>query len=572
MKKKKDSYPDLLEIEYRLADLPSAQHRAGLVGLVLMAGWIKQEYVCRGICDIEMTERGVMLYLDQLGLSELFNGLYAASREEQERLQPMRNQRTREIIPPLREEVREEGPEAEADPRRGAGRRTKIYVYESIVPQGAFLAELDPSGDEERGLWIRLWREVVWSILRSVPATRKPYEARANDERVTDYELVWNDLRRGWEHAVQLPGTYFLGAQSLTAEKIPFRDRARHQFLLNFWPLVAQIYVPVVYDSANNLNLRGFVIAIPDVTSVDHFCRFFSSMLLARSTEPFRPRQFRPAGAIVDLVEEAGLDLLRRLREAAGRDQPPVAVEQILDGVELFHLEREGNSVRQIHFSRLEPDEDLLDRYCWIRSTFLNPLLRRQQLVSLLTGRGGSAASVAGYEQLLARRPVSQTFMSGAFRRDVAAIFASNQAVRRPQVGEAGERVAGLVHHAVASALRRELGESPPRQLVVRRARSSFLAIRARYGQDFIDFFLAWLRSPGPAEAGPGAEGPQTVGLAGGGPTAPVDPVQGEAPLQYENLEDLTRERPDQIRVLTLLALIALAAGSSSEEHGTDVP
>ena len=571
MKKKKDSYPDLLEIEYRLAELPSAQHRAGLVGLVLMAGWIKQEYVCRGICDIEMSERGVMLYLDQLGLAELFNGLYAASREEQERLQPMRNQRTREIIPPLREEVREEAGE-EPDPRRGEGRRTKIYVYESIVPQGAFLAELDPSGDEERGLWIRLWREVVWSILRSVPATRKPYEARANDERVIDYEMVWNDLCRGWEHSVQLPGTYFLGAQSLTAEKLPFRDRARYQFLLNFWPLVAQIYVPVVYDSANNLNLRGFVIAIPDVSSVDHFCRLFSSMLLARSTEVFRPRPFRPAGAIVDLVEEAGLDLLRRLREQARRDQPPVAVDQILDGVELFHLEREGNSVRQIHFSRVEPDEELLDRYCWVRSTFLNPLLRRQQLVNLLTGRGGSGAWTAGYDQLLARLPVSQTFMNGPFRRDVAAIFANNRAARGPQMVEEAARVAGLVHLAVASALRRELGESPPRQSLVRRARTNFLAIRERHGQDFIDYFLAWMRSSGPAEPGPDPQGAQAVGLAGAGPPAPVDPARGDARLQHDNLEDLTRERPDEIRVLTLLALIALAAGSSSEEHGTDVP
>ncbi|MFM8395585.1 MAG: type I-MYXAN CRISPR-associated protein Cmx8 [Acidobacteriota bacterium] len=554
MKRKKDSYPDLLEIEYRLAELPSAQHRAGLVGLVLMAGWIKQEYVCRGICDIEMTERGVTLYLDLLGLSELFNGLYAASREEQRRRQPMRSLRTREIIPPVREEVREV-----ADPVRGEVTRTKIFVYESIVPQGAFLAELDPSGDEENGLWIKLWREVVWSIFRGVPATRRPYEARANDERISDYETVWNDLRRGWDYAVQLPGTYFIGAQSLTAEKIPFRDRARHQFLLNFWPLVAQIYVPVQYGPGSDLTLRGFVIAIPDVTRLDLFCRLYSRLLRARSVEPFRPRQFRPAGAVIDLVEEAGLDLLQRLREQAEGEPHPPGVEQVLDGVELFHLEREGNSVRQLHFSRIEPDEGLIDHYQWIRRRFLNPVFRRQQMVNLLRRPG---VWYAGYDQLLARLPLAQTFMNGPFRRDVATMFAQYSAAgegagpdRLPDVGRlVYELVGGII--ALQSGVsarhqvRGEVEEKSLRQLRNRIVREMFLAVRARKGRDFIDYLLSLVGSSRQVDGG----------------AVPVDR------LDLNGLNGLMEKRPDEIRTLTLLALIAQAAGVFGEENISDAP
>ena len=44
--------PRVLEFGYNLVDLPSAQHRAGLAGLVLAAGWLKQEYDCRGICAL----------------------------------------------------------------------------------------------------------------------------------------------------------------------------------------------------------------------------------------------------------------------------------------------------------------------------------------------------------------------------------------------------------------------------------------------------------------------------------------------------------------------------------------
>lgn len=549
MKRKNDSYPDLLEIEYRLAELPSAQHRAGLAGLVLMAGWIKQEYVTRGICDLEVTEKVVTLYLDLLGLSELFNGLYAATREEQQRLQPVRNQRTREVIPPLREEVRE-GP----DPESGRMRLTKYYVYETIVPKGAFLAELDPSVDEEDGLWIRLWREVVWSILRSVPATRRPYEARANDERSNDYETVWHDLRRGWDHAVSLPGTYFIGAQSITAERLPFRDRARHQFLLNFWPLVAQVYVPVLYGPENDLNLRGFVLAVPDVRRVDLFGRLFPPMLKARSSDPYRPRQYRPAGSIIDLVEEAGLDLLRRLGEEAA----PLTVGEIIDGVELFHLEREGNSVRQLQFCRVEPEEGLIEAYRRVKMLFHHPGFRRQQLVNIL---GEQDLWYAGYDRLLEQLPLSQTLMNGPFRRDVEAVFAWVERETGPGDETLVFRaVVRLLAGAASDEARSEPDGLTLRQFRTRLARELFLGVRARRGRDFIEYFLSQIHSARRMDSG------RQRGEPCRDRAAAADSNGG-----WEELEVMIEKRPDRIRTLTMLALIAAVAGTTVEEDGNDV-
>ena len=532
MRKKRESYPDVLEIEYRLADLPSSQHRAGLAGLVLMTSWIKEEYVSRGICDVEIGVSSVVFYVDQLGLSELFNGLYAASREEQSRPRPMRSLRTREILPPLREEMR-----VVSDPVTGLSVRTKVFVYETIVPQGAFLAELDPSGDEENGLWIRLWREVVWTILRAVPATRRPFEARANDEPVTDSLAVWSDLCRGWEHAIQLSGTSYLGAQSLSAERIPFMDLARFRFLLNFWPLVAQMYVPAVHDAADDIDFRGFVIAIPDVRDLVRFKEHFSGMLLARGVALYRPRQYRPEEAVIGMIEEAGLDLLWRLQRQLNGATTPVLAEKVLDGVDLFHLERQGNTVQAINVCRIESDTALLDRYSRLRGRFDNQLFHRQQISNLLSR---SRVWYAGFGQLLTARPLSRTISSRSFCRDAAMMLRRSATADvegwEPEIYQViAEYLNSRSDHATIAGGSGEPKAGPDHRRRVTIARETFLALRARRGQDFIDHFVAVILAK---ESG------------------------GKTPSSPETVR-LTKERPDEVRTVALLSLAAMAGDDS---------
>ena len=503
--------PRVLEFGYNLVDLPSAQHRAGLAGLVLAAGWLKQEYDCRGICDLEVASGGATLYIDQLGLSELFNGVYAASIEEQERLQPMRSQRTREVIPPLREEIR-----VGDDSESGRGRKRTVYIYETIVPRGAFLVDCEPETEEGRGGWLGLWREVVWTIYRGVPATRRPYEVRAGDDPGTDAAAAWGLLCRGAGHAVPLPGTYFIGAQGYNAENVPFRDRAAFQFLLHFWPLVAQIYVPEVYGRDGSIDLRGFAIAVPDVAMLDRFCGLFSAMMLGRSSEQYPVRRYRPRESIIDLPEEAGLDLLRRVGEAdrAGKVAARGADGnggEVLAGVDVFHVEKQENTVRLLGMSRLDSGGGQVDAYSLIRGRFWSPVIRKRRLMNLV----GGAPWYAGFDEVLARMPISQTIHSAAFRRDVECCF--RQEMSRFEAVDLGN--GGKVRHAesehiyyiykvIADYLGVVMGavtldgdggevavesgrepESP--QSRFRRAREAFLAIRGRNGQDFIDYFNA---------------------------------------------------------------------------------
>src|SRR5713226_5570358 len=97
--KHSEPLPEVLELDYQLAELPSSQHRAGLAGLVLMADWLNRQPNKRGICAIERDVHSATLKIDEQGLEDLFNEVYAATDGEQERKQLRKNNRTGEVIP-----------------------------------------------------------------------------------------------------------------------------------------------------------------------------------------------------------------------------------------------------------------------------------------------------------------------------------------------------------------------------------------------------------------------------------------------------------------------------------------
>src|SRR5712692_2941991 len=155
-KKKTTPGIEVLELDYNLAELPSSQHRAGLAGLVLMVQWLKRQGAYKGICDItQLDVHGATLRINQEGLAALFDEVYAASKEEQDRSQPLKNKQ-KEIVPPLREETR-----TEVDPKSGKEKTKTVYVYPVVIPKGAFLVQLDPSATGDKGIWIKLWRDVI---------------------------------------------------------------------------------------------------------------------------------------------------------------------------------------------------------------------------------------------------------------------------------------------------------------------------------------------------------------------------------------------------------------------------
>jgi CRISPR-associated protein Cmx8 len=510
--KQMEPAPEALELNYQLAELPSSQHRAGLAGLVLMVDWLKQQPNLKGLCEIERTAHNATLRINQQGLEELFNEVYDASQEEQERAQLLKNSRTKVVIPPLREETRQS-----LDAKTGKTKEKTVYIYKSVIPKGGFLLKNDPSGDGRNGRWIRLWRDVIWTIFRGVPATRAPFETRANGEVTTDATDIWQELVQPLDYTVQLPSTYFIGAQANNAENVPFKDRARFQFLLHFWPYAAQIYVPAIINNEGEREFVGYALAIPDVANLELFCEELPPLLRGRGKEM---SGYRPRDCVVDLAIESALDTFRRLSERLRLQAGSHAINDLMLGVDVVHVNKEGNNIRLLGSARLDPEAEMIDRYAQFRDSFWNPIFRRQRLLNLVNHRDWHA----GFDSLMSKLPYEQTIGNSYFRRDARESFPKEVKTMNEKINGStdqddpndpnppeGVSNQALIYRAVANYLRYKLDskykkvwknvqgnpkeESEYRELKAKLAREAFLAIRSRSGQDFVEYFVSTLCS-----------------------------------------------------------------------------
>lgn len=544
---------DILTLDYQLAELPSSQHRAGLAGLVSIVRWLERqpdfkERLTNGtICKlIRLDDRGATIELNQAGVEALFDEIYAASTEEQERPQPLKNKQ-KEVITPLREEERK------ITDDKGKTKTKKVYIYPVVVPKGSFLSDqsYNKSVEGKEGLWIKLWRDMVWSILRGVPATRKPFEARAEGNYSDDAVGVWKQLTQPEDFTVDLPSTYFLGAQSSNAENVPFKDRARFQFLLHFWLFTAQIYVPAVIDNEGKRNFAGYALAIPDVANLEWFCDELPEILSDRSIEK---SGYRPRDCIVDLALASALDMMKRLRDRLQQTTGEKFADHILFGIDVIHTEKQGNNVRVLSTARLDPEESMLDQYAQIRDGFWNPLFRRQCLLNLVNHRPW----YSGFDALLCTLPYEQSIENEYFRRDVREKLKALSSGEERQMDETATSnttsieplVFRLVGNYVARKLKAkydlewkpewkglkndELNQRPDykkyAEMKAKVAKSAFLDIRSRTEQmDFVNYFASSLCSV-----------PQH--------------------MKADDFVDLTKalyQETDKIRTLTLLALSA---------------
>ncbi len=531
---------DVLTLDYTLAELPSSQHRSGLAGLVLMVRWLHRfdEWKQDGsaICEIEnLSEFGVTLRINQLGLQALFNEVYAASWEEQERTQILKNSRTKEVIPYLREEEKDE------IDKKGKAIKKKVYIYQVVVPKGAFIADADPEGD--RGKWIKLWRDFLWSILRGIPATRSPYESRASGSYTDDADKVWKELLQPTEFTVDLPSTYYIGAQASNPENVPFKDRARYQFLLHFWVFAASIYVPAVINNEGKRDFVGYAITIPDISQLKTFCNEFLEVLKERGN---KATGYLPRNAVIDLAVEGALDLIARLRDRVSRLEDSIG--DLVLGVDVIHTEKQGNNVRILGKTRLDPPEkEWIDKYREIRENLWHATFRRQRLLNLVSNKDW----YIGFDSLLCTIPYEQTMENDYFRHDARESF-------KHEVGEMTEETQQnndtevteyscekLVLRLVKSYVLTKLDskyqlkwkdvqgtpkESEYREKKSKIAKTAFLDIRSRTEQsDFINYFASTICSVSQR-------------------------------MNEESFEKLTRdlyEDTDKIRTLTMLALSA---------------
>jgi CRISPR-associated protein Cmx8 len=532
---------ETITLEYNLAELPSSQHRAGLAGLVLMVRWLKDEPNKKGFCEImQIDETSATLQVDQEGLQFLFDKVYAASKEEIGRETKLKN-KAKEEIPPLREEKRT------ITDKEGKSKEKTFYIYHQVIPKGAFLVDYDKS---EEGIWIKLWRNMIWSILRGVPATRRPYDERSEGVFTEDVEKIWQELNKKSDYTVDLPSTYFIGAQASNAENVSFKDLARFQFLLHFWAFVAQIYTPLTWTFDRKTNREspkdnGYALVIPDVADLETFCDELPDVLRSRSSEKFG---YRPKESAIDVAAEGALDLMSKINQRLATKVNQVS--DLLLGVDVVHLEKQGNNIRLWGNTRIYPNRLIIDKYKNAKDKFKNQFFRRQIILNILNEKDW----FYGFDSLLSKTDSEQTIGQSFFRSDIRKAFedigvtnklkgansmeTTTQEVIPKTVEEIVYRLVGTYISAkLKSKYQLEWSEGykgTPKEVEYNEkkgkiAREAFLAIRSRTESDFIDYFASTL-----------CAFPQFLNERG-----------------YQTLAKALHTETDKVRTLTMLALSA---------------
>ena len=489
----------VLRLSWNLHELPSSQHRAGLAGLALCVQFLERKPDRKGTCSIEcIDENGLTLAVDRDGMQSLFDDVYDASLEEQERRTKLKKGKgdQKQDISPKRAEEREV-----VDPKTNKTKTVQLFIYDQVVPRGSLIDELD-TGSDGKKLWLKLWRDLVWSTLRAVPATREPYDARAEQRPVSDGVDAWQALADAPKRSVELPMSYAIGAQAKSAEDVPIRDVERYRFLLHFWPFVASIYVPATLDRDGQRDFNGFAIAVPDVGILDAFVEEWPIVARGRGSEA---SGYRPKESIIYVPGEAGLDVFRRCIDVIAQKQGSTRTRDWLVAADVFHLERDGNNVRLRSTARIDPERRMVNEYARVRGAYWSPVFRRQRIGSLLENKPWWW----GFARLCSVTSETMTIKHDPFRRDCR--MALTEVEMNQDVADSEQTLEHLIFRRIQAYVlgkterKYELSwskvqgnpaqEKEYREKKEKVGREAFLAIRSRTGADFVAYFTSTICS-----------------------------------------------------------------------------
>ena len=289
-----------ITLTYDLFDLPSAQHKAGLVGLILLRDSLREREIGTPL-DIETKGSVVSVTLSKESLGVLMRDAYEGF--------SIKSPKKKKVPKKARDQVTSDNGSQEKKER--------------VFPKGTVIERLLHGGSNSP--WLKLWREMIVGTLRIKPQSQKVYKEAERRQKLADE--LWDGLSKlnGDVAGTEIAGTLCFGAESTNAELVGFKNRADHKFLLHFWPLSAIVYVPrfLVRETQNGETAwkeslaisdkrRGpfFVVVVPDVMNIGEFPAAMKEYIQRLDDDRIF---YRPAGAVVDLPEEAAIDFIFRM-------------------------------------------------------------------------------------------------------------------------------------------------------------------------------------------------------------------------------------------------------------------
>jgi CRISPR-associated protein Cmx8 len=436
-KVKKEEEPKEITLEYKLHELPSSQHKAGLAGLYLVIDWLDKQDINKELIQrTEISETGLRVTLTKKDVKDLFDEIYKlvdveritksepkkGNFESFEKLErtifyfyevesksKRKDKETKKDIAPLREVIK-----SEIDKKTGKAKEVKYYIYEEKFPEiqlndeeeeiepirqeeiedtviyykfnmsypnGSFIKSRDNSNE---GLWISLWRESQWII--------------KGDRQRLIYENPQSEAESFWEKVVSnkqendLSKVVFLSAQSNNAEKVDFKERTINKFLLHFYGFASQ---PYAYWTKEKIKFKteehGFIFAVPDIVKLKSFVNIFNS--LNRENDLIQYPK-RPLEGVVFTPSVAGLLLLKNIRDVLTKKINSDYMD-VVSGIDLFHYDYVWNKGKPKTnraslfkgYTRVKPDFFLESKIAYYNKIYHNYFFKKLLLENTLRGK-----------------------------------------------------------------------------------------------------------------------------------------------------------------------------------------
>ncbi|MDI9369366.1 MAG: type I-MYXAN CRISPR-associated protein Cmx8 [Synergistaceae bacterium] len=352
----KDEEQKVLELEYKTALLPSAQHKTGLAGLVFLVRTMEE----RGMAPLPEITRGEgeswIIRFTRDNFQALFDELYDAEKIMIESKSRWSGQEPVDTVEKTTE-------------REGKTETEKYFVYSMTVPKGAALRGVLPEGDEGDKK-LKLWRDMLWATYRGKPTTRGVYEERVQGSPCSFTEGDWKTLLKDMNKSKEIPGTYLLGSERFNAEKVLSRGTLKESLLLHFSHIACPLFLSRIFqikrgkgEGGSAISLKreesGYVIVMPEIVDVDKYVGKYRKWL---GSDLESSKYHRPVSALIDLPEEGGLEFLSSITEyrveTKGR-----GIFDTVEGAEYYHMEKKGNAVNLLASAYVPLSRDVLVEY-----------------------------------------------------------------------------------------------------------------------------------------------------------------------------------------------------------------
>ncbi len=363
-----------ITLEYDLHSLPTAQHKAGLAGLIMMIDSMVKRKIEPRPEVAELTSSGAKVSFTRDSMQSMFDDFYDALLLEVSRKNKWSGQKEKRV-----EEVT-------VQTEDGAIKTQKTYIYDLFQPRGKYLTVYYP--DDGEGPWIKLWRDMLWSTMRGIPKTRTPYQERLDDKHVSLAGKTFDSLKKSEKARLDgrvltesISSALFIGAQDTNAEKVPFVGAIEQNLLLHFWTIAALYYVPRLLKRDGKLENVGYVIVIPEPVDLQYFLKDISKFLGALKSDI---SGYRPEASLIDVSVEGGLEYLYHMSLHRVRESD---LSFSIASVEFYHLQKQGNNIKVLGNERIVSDRAVLEEYADLRSRRSNPLYKSMRIVNLLAGR-----------------------------------------------------------------------------------------------------------------------------------------------------------------------------------------